>query len=730
MKKKFLSWLLIGAFLAALFPLPGMAATTVAVPIRPISAGSDAGEAAKISLEKAIQSVKQNFTIPSGLTEFTSSFDHYGDRQRWILSWTSKDEEEGNFRVEVDAATGEIVGLNRWSQPDSTFNKTPSLSVVEAKKIGSELLARLLPGKVSSLTLQDDSSLIPLGTYESPRYTMNWKRNHRGINVAMDNVHMEIDMQTGEVINYNLNWTNKAFANPQKVISADQARQAFVNQEILKLQYFKTMVRGQQADAKLIYGIRHPSNGMIDAFSGQPLAAGGYLYNMESAGWGMRMKLSMGGTSGAFPVVITPEEQKEIDSSARYISQAKAMELVKKWIPIADDMKLQSAALEKDWQNPDTRCWRLSWSNDSPEPEKNSHVWAQVDAVTGELTSFNLNLPPQKKVSNTDIVDQKAAQLLAESFIRTIQPKRWSEVKLDEQNSLLRPLDINPPTWSFSYVRLVNGIICPDNGIEVAIDTASKQVTSYRLNWSKDQFPSARGAMDSQQANQLFLQAAPLTLNYTMVPDFKGVETLKLVYMPQAKEGFSMIDALNGEDLNSEGKAITNTPRAYVFNDIKGHFGEKEISLLGQAGILGEYDTSFHPDENIKLISLLRAMLTAKQGVYSTRRMNDEEILQRCRNLNWIEKNTAADSNVSREFLAQLMIRFLNIDYLSQAQGIYQLSYQDAKQMPPRTKAYAALCWGLGIIKADGKTFNPEHTVSRAEAAVALVNTLSIKTQP
>jgi len=723
---KYLTWILVMLLLVTCIPVQAKEASSLQN--QPLSS------AAKISLEQATQTVKANFTIPSKLNDFNSSYDNNKDRQYWRLEWSSAENDGGNFSAEVDATSGEIVRINRWSQSDSSFSKTPSLSALEARKIGQELLARLLPTKDSSLVFQDDSSLIPLGEYESPRYSMTWQRAYQGINVAMDSVRMEIDMQTGEVSSYSLNWTEQALPNPASVIPADQARQVFVSQEILQLQYFlaqsyKPVASAQTVRPQLIYGIRHPSNGMIDAVSGKVLDYGGYNYIYGRSGM-VSLKLAKDAIGGSVPVILSPEEQKEIAASDQYISQEQAVEIVNKWLAIPAKMKLESASLDKDWQNPGTRCWSLRWNQTVDEAGKNNNLWAQVDAASGELLSFNLNLATEQATNKNDIIDQKAAQVLAENFIINIQPQRWSELKLDEQNVQPTAMDMNPPTWSFNYLRLVNGILCPDNGIEVAIDASNKKVTSYRLNWSKRDFTTTGKVIDKAQANDVFLKAAPLTLNYTLVPGQKGQEEIKLVYMPEMKNELSMIDAITGQGLNGAGQTIENNPQAYTFNDIQGHFGEKEIRLLGQAGILGEYGGSFHPEEKIKLLPLLRAMLTAKNGVYSTRQMDDQEIIKRCQNLKWIDDKATSDSSVSREQLAQLMIRFLNIDYLSLAQGIYQLPYKDAGKMSAQTKAYAALCYGLGIIKADGKNFNGSHTISRAEAAVALVHTLSIKTRP
>jgi len=724
MKRKILSWLLMALLMAASMPGSALGANA--------DEKTTPAPGAAISLEQAIQVVKQNLTIPAALTQFTSSFDSSTDRQRWRLNWSAQDDLTGNFGAEVDAATGEIVSLNRWSNTSNPTAKTPTLSVAAVRKIGQDLLNRLIPGKVGSLVLQQDNQLIPLGDYQSPRYNMTWKRQYQNIEVAMDGANVEIDMQTGEVTSYNLNWTNKVFPDPSGVITSEKAQQVFVSEEILQMQYLllpsqsvvRSAVSTTPTTPRLIYGIRHPSNGIIDAFTAKPLP----INNMYMNGGGGDKMANQSANSSTTPVPLTLEEQTEINSMAKFISQADAVKAVKQWLTIPDGMQLESAGLEKNWRYPDLRNWSLSWSLPSNATEKYGSLWAQVDASTGELLSFSLNLPEAQNKSN--YIAEVTARNLAETFIKKIQPQRWTQIKLNDLNTPLRPLEQNPSNWSFNYLRMVNGVLCPNDGITITVDASSQKITQYNLNWSQATFPSASAALAKDQANAVFLKAVPLKLNYTLLPDINGKEELKLVYAPAFKDNLTMIDAISGVGLDSFGKPVSENPRAFVFNDITNHFAAKEIAILGQAGILGEYGDTFHPDENISLNALLRAMLSSREGADSTRNLNDAEVFKRCQNLNWISKDSPVPSSVSRELLAQLMVRYLKIDYLAQIQDIYQLPYQDAGQMPVALKGYAALTNGLGIIKADGKYFNPAHIITRGEAAAALVRTLSIKTQP
>lgn len=698
-----------------------------------VPANSNSGQVnspGSISLDKAIQIVKQNFDIPAELQEFSSAFDSSNDRKVWRLSWTAGNGNEGNFMAEVDANSGEIMDMHRWQGPGATGSKIPSISISEARQIGQKLLNQMLPSKSADLVMDQESSLIPLNNYGS-NYYVSWKRTYHKIPVGVDQANMEIDRHSGEVLHFNLCWTNKKLPGPTGIISQKQAGEIFRNEEMLKLQYiFPSAVQPLKSEQKppaprLIYAIKHQSNAMIDAFTGEPVVAEHYFGGASGMGesTNKQIKLSAGRDDA---LSLSPEEQREVEKSASLITQSQAVEAVKKWVDIPDNMELRSAGLEKQWNDPALRTWSLSWQLNSKTSY--GHLWAQVNAANGELLSFHLNLPPAE--STTPAIKKEEAQQIVESFIKGIQPQRWNETTLYDSGLQDNYLENNTDNWSFNYLRLVNGALCPDDGIRVTVDAKRKQVSSYSLNWSQANFPSTTGVLGTDKANEVFLNIVPLKLMYTFVQKPGEQPQVKLVYYPESKDEVSMIDAKTGQALYRDGQSVSHKPQPYIFDDIQGHFAEKEIALLGQAGIFGEYGNSFHPDENITLRSLLKAMLTAKEGIHYTSSIDDQELIKHCQRLGWIKESPDLNGEVNRESLSLLMLRFLEIEYLTQLEGIYQIPYQDAVSLSPSSKAIAALTWGLGIIKADGKNYDPAHIVSRGEAAAALVHTLAVNTRP
>ncbi len=186
-----------------------------------------------------------------------------------------------------------------------------------------------------------------------------------------------------------------------------------------------------------------------------------------------------------------------------------------------------------------------------------------------------------------------------------------------------------------------------------------------------------------------------------------------------------MIDARTGEALDWQGKPLVQQPRPYRFTDIAGHWAEKEISLLGQAGIFGEYGDTFRPGEGITAVHLLWAMLAAHDGVREAAGLTGEQVMDRARQLGWVKEDLQPGDDISRQVLARLMIRFLGLDRAARAKGIFTVPFADAPSISPDSLGYVALAYGLGILRGDGSYFRPADPVSRAEAAVALVRTLT-----
>jgi hypothetical protein len=148
-----------------------------------------------------------------------------------------------------------------------------------------------------------------------------------------------------------------------------------------------------------------------------------------------------------------------------------------------------------------------------------------------------------------------------------------------------------------------------------------------------------------------------LTLIYSPVYGRDRVESYQLVYAPQdpnQRISSQIMDAFNGEPLDWQGKPWSEQPQAYSFDDIAGHFAEKEINMIGKAGFMGEYGISFHPQENVSAASLFRVLIGTRNGLYSVQNYSDEEILILARNMGWLKETIASDAAVSRDILSHL----------------------------------------------------------------------------
>lgn len=722
--RKTLSLILISLMLVTLLPGTVLASSSPA-----------------ISLDQAIENVRQIFNIPLEYTNFVSGFNDNINVQTWSLSWNNPSGSGGSFDAQVDASTGEILSMNCWNQDNLNNNHIPSISLAQAQKIGTELLQQLVPSRIASLVLIPDNQLISLTSSGNSEYTLHWQRIVNNVPVSSEGANIQINANNGQVQSYNLNWTNNLdLPAPSGIITPDAAREAFINAGMVQLEYILPNASTNRDDTKssplLVYRLDHPSNGIIDAFTGKPLILdnGQSLYGGGGGMLGMNSKDSF---AGAAPIPKTPQEQAEIDQTSGLISQEEAAAEVAKWVDLSDNLILRTATLSKDGRDNNVRIWNLSWaSNTSASSKQPVDLFGQVDAQTGELLRFHLDLPSDN--SSAAAMTQMAAQNLADSFLKKVQPQRYSLLKLDQTSTdlniktKLRPT-AGQTTWDFNYLRNVNGISFPGNGANIVVDRASQRIVSYTLNWIDSDFPSAQGIISSDQANDIYLQAAPLTLCYIPVyNDEKALSEVHLIYQAQSRPDqldVSMIEAHNGEKLNQQGQPVTKNLCVHIFNDISGSFAEKEIALIGQAGLMSEYGDAFHPDEYIKLADLLRVMVNCSVDIYSTQNYTDQDVMNYALRQGWIKEMLPPESTVNRGLLSQLMVRFLGLEYVANLTAIYQLPYQDGSTLGDDLKGYAALTWGLGIIKGDGVNFDAQKLISRAEAASALVHSLGAKPQ-
>ncbi|KUO71003.1 MAG: hypothetical protein APF81_13560 [Desulfosporosinus sp. BRH_c37] len=694
----------------------------------------------EITLEKAILIVKTNFDVPSEYTDFNSTYNTYDNRQAWSLRWNGPMGKSGEFSAEVNALNGDILSMNYYKIDDRSSNSgvLPAISKANAQEISDKLLTRLLGVRAGQLRLiPSDQAVVPINNYGSANYSLQYQRLINDIPFLSNGVNVQVSSTDGHITAYNLNWSEVKAPEVKGLIEASQAQKAFASSSFFKLRYwlppsYKPLAAGQKQEAKLVYQLTGPSGGAIDAFSGEPLklGEGDWLATdlLGNGGMGSNKAERAGSVSNGTQV-LTPQEQQEVESTAKLLKQDEAIAAVQRWIGIPNNLTLRSANLSSDWRNTDKRVWNFDWNatGSEKEAEKPQYFSARVSATTGELLSFNTSYP--QNGNDKVAFDRATVQKLAEEFLKRVQPERFSQVSLDSESNVNAKM--GPEPWNIqllSYHRVANGVDFPDNGMTINVDPVAGIVTGYELNWSEPDLPSVSGVLTKEKGVDQFLKARPLTLTYVRIYSNGVLGNLRLVYIPvnldRSMPLSNTLDAKSGELLDYLGQPLEKGPKPYSFSDLTGVNGAQEIAALGQAGLFGDFENSFQPQEKMGIASLLRAMYLSQFGLGGNTSLTEGEVMTKAKEQGWLKEELQPGDPVNRELLAKVLIRYIHLNKLAELKDIYHVNFQDTDQINPDDLGYIALANSTGIIKVEGLMLAPGDAVSRAEAAVALFRAL------
>jgi len=702
--------------------------------VYPASALGDVKKAT-ITVEQATQIVKDSFSIPEKYTQLSTGYNEYNNRGSYSLNWNATDAPGGSFHAEVDATTGDILSINQWEGPRTSGFKLPALSALEAEKIATGLVSKLAGKHQAEMQLVKDEQQVSISNYMGPfTYNFRWVRVVSGIQFPENGVNVGISGD-GQVSNYNYNWTNDlVFPEASKVITPEKANQVFIDTPMLELQYFLPPVMNPQMPEPqrvlLVYQLtnKYPG-GAIDALTGKPVTFDPKvgMYKSMSAVSSVSFATSAAATSP----VIDATGQDTSDKKGQ-ISQDEAAAVVKKMVKIPKGLVLRNSSLSQDWQNSNEQVWNLDYSSNSYGMGDQGYLNARVNAKTGELVGFNMSNAIKSNDTGKHLT-RDGAQKLAEDFLKSAQPEKFKLVKDESGTSYGGNMPDN--IESFNYVRLVNGIPVSRNGMNVTVDTVGKQVINYDLSWTNIEFPSPSDVLPVNQATERFLKERPLVLNYSLIVQQNslqgGIPEVRLVYQPTMNNGMympSLLDAITGDPVDWNGKSQSQWIKAHHYTDIQGNFAEKEIGIMGLTGAFGEYKETFRPNEKITTNSLLRAMVVA-EGNNRDRVLSDEDVFKIAKERGWLHDDLKLGPEMSRVDLAKIMIRLIDMEPSAQVKGIYVVPFTDAQTIEADSLGYVALTWGLGILKIEGNAVRLNQTVTRAEAAYALVHAYALKPQ-
>lgn len=731
--------MLIGCLATGLlFNPPAVFAESKAIlPAPPVQTEGDISKA-KVPLNKAIETAKSTFEIPNTLDRFESGFSSYGDKAEWNLNWSRSQEPGGSLSVRVNALSGEIVGMDRWEAPPpgQKYTGIPKYSYNDGAKLAQEWAKKLAPrySGQTKLELAGEQPNYGYGDRGPAEYSYNFPRLVNGITYPENNFYLRISGDTGELLGFSVNWDEKqAFPEAQNKISADQAKKVFDEQ--VELVYFRPYTYGaKDTPVKLVYRNKNGQDPSIDALTGKVLDNNGYRGFDDS-------KMGSGGVpEKAIKQDLSPAEQAEVDKIKGLISREKALEYAKKAVPIPTDLVQDESRLTQDYQFPDLKLWNFNWR--SEKSGTGISIQASVDAVTGELVSFNRwdSLQNEKTPENQPKYTLEQARQAAGDFIKKQQPQRFGEVRFSNSRvDDFRPLTdkVVPLNYNLSFVRVANNIPFPNNGFDLRIDPYTGEVTSYQMNWWKVNFPGAAGIIDSSQAANVLLSDGGLVLDYQRIYREGQDSQMYLVYHVKDRRTI-MVDARMGTGLGWDGEPLP-TKQSGEFSDIAGHPAEGDIKILARANIAKSEDGKFYPDRNITKQEALEFLVPSRgwpvEPLYSSlqdKKDKDEatkRLINSAINLGIIEPGDTGglEQELTRLELAKLLINTLDYDGAAKLKDIYYLKSKDAYLIPGDLRGYVALSLGLGIQTENNGLYRPGEKISRGYAATSLVRMLKVQ---
>lgn len=717
-----LSFVFVLSFTLFLFPL----STTYAQ-------NEDTNKTALITKEEAIKLAESYIRIPAKYQLINVNFNTnwgYPDRSVWNLNWNLKAEGKdiSNIHVTIDASEKTFLALDFYQYEEKQPLYPANTSKDEAITIANQFIAEIFPSITESL--QVDSNYMknyhhPLGT--PVYYHIPYRKLINNIPLADPVATIQINGD-GKVINFH-------YSNPEPIqfekldstVSLEAAKIELAAQLEMNLSY----VFPYQAQSTSIPFIAYRPNISylrIDAKTGK-------LFILPDQKETLQEKYSP---------IVDPPLAAEDTSLDKELSQEEAINIAtaikNKWAPNTPDF--QHISYDTKFGTIERGFWNLSWYDKESQIQP-TYGHMMIDAKTGELVNFYYD---KWSKESDPIISYDEAKKSAIDVVMQYAPTKAHEVYLKEIDSNIEKQN----RVYFTFHRMVHQIPSERETITVTIDTHTGKMVSYQMNWGDVKYPEKLPALISaKKAKDNYLNKLELELVYFSASP-KYDESIKdqtrngyLVYQPvSSMESPIFMDAVDGKWRDM---ADGNPVEKIQPKDTVGHWAEKELQLMVDYHGLELEDGNLLPDKKITRGELIKMFIMATSGgryipyiegkkeSFTDVKIDSpyfgyiEEALQR--QIITVDETQQfnPDQEVTREELAQLIVRSLGYDKLAQTEDLFLIPFKDKEQF--KYAGQIAIVSSLKIMNGDGVAFYPQRKVTRAEAAVAFYRFLNARNQ-
>lgn len=729
---------------------PAKAGATVADPSK-----------AKITKEQAIAKVREWFPA---LEAATVSQVDYGvnnvypapsNQDVWTIQWQV---EVGNgsygFSSQVDAITGDLI--NTYIGFPREGNKSyypPKVTREQALEKAKAFIAKAVPS-LSADEVKESDSMFYADTptlFGPVNYSFNFSVVKNGLSSGFESIYITVTGD-GEVMQFSRPGEKLDYPSSVPTVSKADAEKKFREEFQVELGYVPVYKNGVISDWVLAWGPASDASQVINAQTGRKIDAEGKEVNA---------------TKVTYSDVPAGTKLFQPRTSATELTSDEAAKLVEQIVFIPEGRKLSYPNLDKDYQNPERKTWRLRWEEERQNMAGPFYFPAQtsatVDALTGQILefqieSYNYGKPrePLAAPSGAIKLNYEQAKQRALEWVNQLYPQASRDLKLMERGESWSRLS-NGEQFRFELNRYVNDIPVLAGGVSITVD-AYGRLFYYSINRGEvpANMPDGKAVtVTAEQALKSYLDNYELELQYSQIGGYTIDNTyvepkVYLVYSPQAKDPskpFQVLNAVTGKWVTNFEDLRTEPAGNVEPKDLKGHWAEADLRTLVQYRILEPDDQgNLNPNESITVGDWLTYAVKAANPNYNGYVLAPSavtaagvptdskysQVVSYAAELGWIDaaQPLQLDRKLTREQLAVLLTSMVKYDRL--AANFYGKDalvdqFSDAKQITRPGEVAVAV--RLGLLQGQNGKFNPQRQVTKAEAASILMRLVKLQGQ-
>ncbi|MNC03788.1 hypothetical protein D3C75_512120 [compost metagenome] len=768
--------LLAGALPAAAAPLATAAtsntvsSTSPAVSAAPSEAAVDTNTAIKrdqaVELARKLAQVPQDYEVSNVSLQTAGTVGTGG--ATWSINFSKqvKDKYYGNYYIGISADTGELTQMNSYSNnTESPPVYPPEKDLKAAKTVAEAFINGLYPGKLAETrynTVVENNFKTPL--MGDVRYTYRFDRVVNGVLYPANGFSVDVD-GSGQVVGFTYLWDKTTqFPDASAVISQEKAESLWKEKTELTASYYRPYNKNVKTNSPFIaYRITpvqlNALNGEVDYGNASAQESGGLLANAPlgtapAKDKALTQSQAIEAVTARFPL---PAGAKLENASYQEYNENNLSEYTRTW--------------NISWTLPEEESSKSDKADKIAYPIGSRSINANVDASSGEIRNYSRNEYRPYQSAQLKPEDYKVAidtaKTTAVNLVKGLLPHMAHQLELhyyDPAKQASASYWNSNPSYSFSFDRVIDGISTGES-VQVTIDATNGSVVNYNNNLTGYSYPSSKPALtDPAQAKGLLLGQYSLQLQYVvdwaagydygnlplekyrvMVAAGKipataaGSQKVRLSYVPVAQNtelvnGY-FLDAASGEWRDNRNGETFRSDKAAA-EDIAGHWAERALSLMVEYNAIDVKDGKVNPDQAATRGELIKMLVLAASGGYlpmaydSSRTASFSDVkassalfayVENAVDMNLIDRDPTGEFNpdqiMTRDDMAQLIVRALGYNKLAQQSSMFRLDVTDVDTV--QHKGHAAIAVGLGIMSIDGSQFRPSDEVTRAQAATA-----------